>query len=312
MKKFVLKLFLFLLPVCLFLILNVMYKKTNYYKSREHNTYRFTQVPENIQLCNVGSSHGEVGFYWEDMQNINTFNFGISSQPFLMDYCILQQYSAKLARGAIVIIPISYFQITQIEEPLCWYTAYYKFLRKDLCVFWNNSDYLAYNLFPILSDHYFLKHMIFDIPKEQISRFYRRTIYPNPRKMTEYIDKKYLEWTNPLYEKGIEGFNYNLKHVSQIIDFCYLRGFTPVLVTTPIYEELNSRYAAKLFHFYRFIKTLQQKYPDIYYFDYSHHSSFSPRIELFMDGDHLNIHGAKLFTSMIMNDLKKAHLLDAY
>ena len=66
MKKLTLKLLLLILPVVVFMfMINARYISTNHWKA-ENNVWKFNFVPDDIQLANLGSSHGEYGFFYDD------------------------------------------------------------------------------------------------------------------------------------------------------------------------------------------------------------------------------------------------------
>jgi lysophospholipase L1-like esterase len=112
---------------------------------------------------------------------------------------------------------------------------------------------------------------------------------------------------------GEEGFSYNKAWVSKIIELCLAHDIQPVLITTPITSVLNTVYAErspKFFEtFYRFTRELQEAYPSVPYFDYSHDPRFENNFSLFFDGDHLNTAGAGKFTAIVVSDLQSRGLL---
>ena len=128
--------------------------------------------------------------------------------------------------------------------------------------------------------------------------------------LQEYCQKKHDGWRKN--EKGDEGYQLNLAEVCQLIKFCLDNGLQPVLVTTPITTVLNDIYAEDedfFTTFYNFIAEVQAQFPGVPYFDYSHDTDFSPKFELFTDGDHLNVYGARAFTARVVADLQNAGLL---
>ncbi len=310
MKKLVIKLaVLFFIPAFLFVTLNALYKQTNHWKQKDANTYRFLEVPDDISICNVGSSHGAMGFYWEGFPELAAFNFAIFSQRYYMDYMVLNQFKDHLEPGCIVLIPVLYFQITQHDNSvLRFYQAYYKFLRRTFFTSWDLGDYLKYGLFPILSEKDFLARIISDIPEEQISRFYGFDAFMEGEELLNYAEMKHALWTDPDEDKGEEGLLLNIAEISRIIDFCYEREWIPVLVTLPVTDTLNTVYTNKSPDFWmwfsRFTTGVQSLYPRIPYLDYSKDSRFIHDHTLFADGDHLNVNGAAQFTSIILEDLE--------
>lgn len=314
MRKLVLKLAL-LFGVLSFVlgILTVRYVSTNYWKA-ENNVWKFNSVPEGIQLANFGSSHGECQFKYEDFPQYTAFNFGVSGQRYFWDYGIMQQYSGNFAPGAVVMLPISYFGITsRLKDYSALRPRYYRFLEKQYFDQWSLPEAVRYKFLPVLSAGKNILRCFKDVPAESIDIFHTRTTYMDDETLMEYCQTKYEAWTNPENERGEEGYKQNLEEACLLVDFCLKNGLKPVLITAPITTILNDIYAEKspdfFPTFYRFIEDIQDRFPSVPYFDYSHDSEFSPEFQLFLDGDHLNVDGVKKFTARVMADLQAAGLL---
>ena len=311
MKKLALKLLLLILPVVVFMfMINARYISTNHWKA-ENNVWKFNFVPDDIQLANLGSSHGEYGFFYDDFSQYRTFNFAVNSQRYFWDYALLQQYIDSFAPNAVVLLLISYFAITgRAENYDELRPRYYRFLKKKYFDTWDLLDSIRYASIPFLSAGKNIKKCFDDIPPEDIDVFNSRTTYMTEAELQEYCQKKHDSWRKG--EKGDEGYQLNLAEVCQLIKFCLDNGLQPVLVTTPITTVLNDIYAEDedfFTTFYNFIAEMQAQFPGVPYFDYSHDTDFSPKFELFTDGDHLNVYGARAFTARVVADLQNAGLL---
>jgi len=317
-KKFFIKFsILFLSFILSGIILNLLYTRTNYWKTivapGVEETIKFKNVPKDIQLANVGSSHGLCSF---DYSNIpyKGFNFALSGQYFLYDYAILKQYVDRFSGNAVLLIPISYFQITRIKSDFQDQRArYYSFLRRKYMDFYSiqeKLEKLSYDLVPVLTAGDTFRFIFEDVvPSDE-------SIVMTESELIKYSIKKHESWTTDskyVFDAGKEGFIYNKSLVSQIIEFCYVHDIRPVLLTTPVTSVLNSIYNEKtpdfFDDFYRFINELQEVYPSLPYFDYSNDPRFENDFSLFRDGDHLNKVGAEKFTGIIITDLQASGLL---
>jgi hypothetical protein len=134
--------------------------------------------------------------------------------------------------------------------------------------------------------------------------------------LIKYCEEKHKSWTTDTkieFEAGEEGFAYNKQLAGQIIEFCYAHDIQPVLISTPVTSVLNKIYAERspdfFDTFYRFTRELQEYYPNLPYFDYSHDPRFEDDFPLFRDGDHLNIFGAEKFTAIVVSDLRASGIL---
>jgi len=290
--------------------LNFRYTNTNYWK----NTValeRFKNIPENIQLANVGSSHGLRSFDYSDVP-YRSFNFGLNSQRFLYDYAILKQYVNRFSRNAVLLIPISYFEITRIKSNFKDQRArYYRFLNKENMDYYSIQEKMLYTVVPVLTAGTTIKFII----KDQPPSTQELRVAKEPE-LTKYCINKHKSWTNDRMtdiETREEGFAHNKSLVSQMVEFCYAHDIQPVLVTTPITSVLNNIFWGKtpdfFGDFYRFTRELQEAYPSLPYFDYSHDPRFDNDFSLFRDGDHLNIDGAEKFTAIVISDLQASGFL---
>lgn len=318
MKKIVLYVFILVLPAIIaFLGLNFAYKQTNFFKSTYNNTDRFNHVPDRIQLCNVGTSHGCWGLKWEDYPELNAFNFASLAQPFYMDLIILKHFESKIEENAVVIIPLSFHQIYNYWKE-GYSETYHLFLSKKEYPYWRKKKYITTALFPVISSgiQSCLGYIRNDIPQDQMDRFHQDWVFTqwSEQEMRESIDKYGAQWffnqNAPFYENSYEK---NFDAVCKIVDYCYEHNWKPIFITVPVYSYFYETFGKIAPYqkngFYQFSADLLLKYPGIPYWDYSHDSEFSSNIELFFDDDHLNMYGAEKFTARIIEDLKKAGYL---
>jgi hypothetical protein len=302
---------MFLLVLPTIGILNFLYMKTNVWKNAISDVGKFETVPGNIQIANVGSSHGLCSFDYRDIP-YRSFNFALSSQRFIYDYAILQQYIDRFDKNAVLLIPISYFQITRIKTDFKDHRArYYQFLDKRYLDTYSVLEKLYLSI-PVLTAGYNLMCIIKDIPSE--SEVEIKTMAGD--ELVTYCENKHESWTTDTdmeVEAAEEGFAYNKQLVGQIIEFCYAHEIQPVLISTPITSVLNEIYAKRspdfFDTFYHFTRELQKYYPNLRYFDYSHDSRFEDDFPLFRDGDHLNTVGAEKFTAIVISDLRSSGIL---
>ena len=309
MKRFICKIFLFIVPVCaLFLLFNALYSRTNYWKSENHIN-KFTDMPYNLELGNLGSSHTCYGINYDVAPEVKAWNLANDSQRYFWDYGVLKQYIDHFAENAVIIIPISYFGVTGRGDYSGFRKRYYRILPKESMDYWSFKENLCYNTFPLLSAGVKTIHIFHDIPKAQMSLFYNRTAHLDGENLEKSCIDRHKGWTE-MDKDG--GYAENIREISAIIDLCYEHKLTPVLISTPITDVLNAIYAedeAFFPTFKQFSADLCEKYPAIRYFDYSHDERFSPNHELFADGDHLNNFGAEKFTKILVSDLQANGLL---
>lgn len=309
MKRFWIKLAVIILPfIFLLLILNFAFRKSYYWDVYYTEQFKFREVPNNIQITNLGSSLGFYGFVYDDFPQYNCFNFAVSWQHHKYNYCVLNQYIDNLTENAVVFIPISYFDITRIEdEPL---HKYYKILDRENFPDWSVKGYLNNDVFPFLFTKEPWKKIMMKKETSPVTMY--ETVNLSEAEVINSSKVMYETFTKDNgAEQGEKGFEYNINEVSKIIDLCYSKKLVPVLVGLPQIDKLNDLFEETDFFetFYRFTDTLQQKYPEILYFDYSCNEEYSSDWSLFFDATHLNSKGAKKFTAQVIEDLKNNNLL---
>jgi len=303
MKKFVLKLILFSgLILGSLVLLNSLYVRTEAYRTM-NDMEKFYHVPDNLEIVNLGSSHGLYAFDWSQEQ-INGFNFSLVSQDFYYDLKLLERFSNHLVENAIVLIPVSYFSFdTDREDKEGEFQKrngrYYSLLPPEEIYGFTIRDYLKNYLLPILSAGEKLTAIISEhTPENNLTKDFN--VY-------EY---------SQLTEKGIERaqrhlsliskkhFQENKKYLEELIEFSKDKGFEPILITTPTTEWYFGNFSDEfLDEFSSLVHSIAADYR-IPYLDYSQDQYFRRKPELFLDTDHLNMTGRKIFTRRVIDDLR--------
>ena len=94
MKRFFFKFIMMILLVSISLLgMNQAYIHTNAFRTM-NNIEKFENIPDNIEICNLGSSHGQNSFVYYVIEEVG-FNFALSSQDFYYDYQLLKKYSEE-------------------------------------------------------------------------------------------------------------------------------------------------------------------------------------------------------------------------
>lgn len=295
------------------LLLNARYVRTNWWKSENHIN-AFEDIPYNLELGNIGSSHTKYGIDWRAVPEIRAWNLALSSQPYFYDHAVLKNYIDHFAENAVVVICLSYFEIDRVPDYAPYRARYYRILPKDDLDSWSPKEDIVYRLLPVLSAGNNKIKIVHDIPPEQMSPYFNRDSYLDGDELYDFCVKRYKEFTTrQRTSTPQEDYAENIEKVSAIIDLCHAHRLRPVLITTSITDVLNAIYDEETPEFFttfrRFSDDLCERYPDVPYFDYSHDETFSARHELFADGDHLNNAGAALFTKTLVADLRRAGIL---
>lgn len=311
-KYFKINTLLLMLGVVLIVILGQIYR----YKIEDTN--KFLRIPNNLEVINLGSSHGLYSFKYP--KEVKGYNLGVSAQGPYYDSMILEKYKNKLQKKAIVFIPISTFTFYKGYETERFNDSYYSFLNFEQIYNGDRNSYLLKKNFPLLYNG----KSISGILKYIVSGILKRNFEPKGTtyKATQTKDEKIKD-----LERAVEGhlglneqnktrhnqpIEIGYSALKKMIDMCIENGFIPILVTTPqtyLYNEAvgEGRYSERL---YKNIEQLKSEYKnDILYWDYSHDKRFSDNLDLFFDSDHLNEKGAEMFTQIVLDELRNKGLL---
>ena len=310
MKKFLLKLFIYILiEAVIALGLNAVYLYSQSDNINSDIEAFAAGVPDNIQICNFGSSHGLFGFNYVDVREKYTcFNFALTGQSLLYDYRILQNYQDKIQKGAYVFICISYFSLFGKSESEDAHfasknTRYYKFLPRNLIIQfdWFTNIYVNY-LPSLIPDNLF----------SFIRNLFMRPVYVWDK--NDFQHNAAPEFTGQIlagkFDKNGKRIC-NQEAIRSLYDMIYLikeLGANPILVTTPLTHEYNDEVKNNdpnfLNEFHSLINEIVKK-TDVKYFDYSNDERYCNDYSLFMDSDHMNKNGARKFTNDLMrkNDI---------
>ena len=317
MKKLVIKLVIYIvLLTAIILTYNACYLHLS--------TNKFSaNVPDDIQLCNFGSSHGRRAFNYEDFKTRYVCsNFALTSQSILYDYRILQHYKDKIKSGAYVFIVASYFSFFGRPEAedtsfLSQNKRYYKLLPPDLILNYDWKTNMYINALPALSVES-LTELLYNL-------LLRKEIEVSGERFNDF-DEAYLHLATTSNDASIDAVKAYRRHIASRIDadgrrickkeafdsiypmikLCREIGAKPILVTVPFtrdYTDIIRKNDPNFFReFYSVIDEIRQK-TGIEYYDYGFDERFRNDYSLFMNSDHMNRKGARMFTRILLREV---------
>lgn len=277
--------------------------------SNEIDVYK--DMPETIQVCNVGSSHGKNSFnYSEWKEKLGCFNFALTSQRFQYDYRLLYNYSDRLEEGAVVFIPFSYFSLwgENDEERFDFESMnnrYYSILPPELIIRYDPWVDVCQHYLPILSAY----DDVIDVFKDTAfgngdsQSFGDNTINYETDVLTQYngqiMGNRDENGRLMLNEERVEA-------LYDIINLCKEKKVRPILITTPLtklftdyVDENNPEF---LEEFYQTIEAICDDM-GVEYYDYSRDLRICDNLDYFIDAHHLNEQGAVVFTNIVMKEI---------
>lgn len=266
------------------------------------------KIKSNKDVLVFGDSHAECSFYDKD----NTIqNFGANSEypnltllkvPYLM-----QNHSDKN-----IVISIGPHNISLHNEKLV-YERDSTGARLSKCWSIMDNNYLlnTYNELPIKTQLVLNLKKLCGAPNVGSNFNFKQTFKGGfyKGKDTSIIN------IQQAYRKHIGHFGTDVDYLKQnsttasrfindydqLIKYFLLNNNNVIVVGTPVHQNYyNLLLSEQIKNYKNYLKQLKVKYPSIKIFDYS---NLQYDDSCFLDSDHLNPKGAKLFTSMILKDI---------
>ncbi|TRW22978.1 hypothetical protein FMM05_14870 [Flavobacterium zepuense] len=302
MRKFLIKLNYFLIPVVLgWLLLEIFYRAVpnNYTEKNKHIRGSYNDC----QTLILGNSHTFYGLNPDDF-TAPAFNISNVSQTLFYDKLLFEKHVDSFAVLKNIIIPIEYSSLSHSDfHPELEWRKYFYEDQMDLDTQTiSDFDVKKYSLalvprfsLTIFSLREYLKSGTL---VECSTKGWRRQngvneLYNNP-KMAKIIADK--------HEDGSVDFRKNVQRLKNIIAACNKRGITVVLVTMPV----TSNYAANVNQQKLALITKEcsqlAKIKNVYYLNLFQDSLFQDTD--FYDTDHLNSGGAKKCSQLLDRFIK--------
>lgn len=298
----------FILSIILIISLYLISQLTKYYIQGDLLKLKnyLTLEKKSVKLVNLGTSHGMYGLLYSNI-DFSKINLARSVQSFYYDLELLKKYQDKLNKNAVIIIPISIFSFySHDRDNINQY--YVHLLKKEEILGVNTLKYYLSSNFSII----YPPSNIINIIKNKLAKIEKNIIYPRNLEK-EKIETESIETVE--IHLGISEKAYLIKNAEQdfinLIRYIEEKNWKYVLITTPfsyLYNENIEKYQPGAFkdRIYDNIKEVEKKLNKKFvYLDYSHDERFENHLEYFFDDDHLNEKGAKYFTEILLEDLKK-------
>lgn len=306
MKKFFIKSILF---ACI-VIVGIEICNWGYMRQDPYGTDQYKNIPDRINVCNLGASHSQCGFNYEDVSNdIGCVNFGNTSQSHTYDYLILQAYQDKLAEGGLAFITVSYPDFTgydEIEDNSfeSKNRRYYTFLPKEYIREYDTETAIRMKIVPCLYADTVNQIIVGLLDYHPIItseiRSTKEDAYENAQKtvQTHIVDNRFDENGNRVYNQK------EIDSLYKIIELCRSKDVTPVLITTPYTKEYTDAIKSTDMDYYNKFHDIIEKIQadtQVEYLDFSEDERFCEKYEWFIDSHHLNKFGAREFTNMLLS-----------
>lgn len=302
-----LKIVCFCIVLLLFLeLLNLRYMKT---KSPDYLD-KYDDIKSDIEISNVGSSHGLWGFCYEILEdNYHCFNFAMESQSLSYDYRLLEQYIENLKEGGTLFVTLSYFSFFWDEESQPDFeaknTRYYRVLKPEYIKEYSVMNDICYHYLPVLGSQEGVLKILAKKGKGEntgLDNWERTAEDLDVLKNAEAAVKRHITENRNSAGELVRNPD-EVAALYNIINLCKERDLRVVLITTPYLQEYNDQVPTDcLENFHTIIREIQCE-TNVEYYDYANDARFINNYKLFMNSDHLNKKGAIKFTSILWEEV---------
>lgn len=291
-------------------LLNIPYKKIDEQKYMEFHKYHAVGREYcEIQIANLGSSHGASDFLYDTVEGITLrgytcFNFANTSQSFDYDYGMLKEYGENMDVNSVLFLPVSYFsfnnEVPNASEAQAMSLRYYHFLSPE-----NIPDYDPYvdiitNRLPILSAGQDILKLFPDLDPVLIAHAEGEGI-----DAAEFARRSQERYSRHFDNKTEYFLPERTEELRAIIDYCKEHRITPVLITTPFSSYYNDLVSQDFLQEFRETITAIASDTGVNYYDYSHDERFGGNLQYFSDSDHLNQEGASCFMNILWSEVEE-------
>ena len=310
MKKFVKKVLLLIFVTLLFVsVVNFIYVR-NCNNTDSLETERFHHVPDEIEICNVGSSYGLYDFNYKEYENkYRCFNFAMNNQYPSYDRRIIEYYKNHLKKDCIVLIPLSdalLFGKNNNFQSIN--NRYYRFLPAESIINYDLTTALLIKYFPSLNTDiedlidtlFHPKQNEFKDFDESIDDYWQKEI--NEDIAIEDIENR----TGIRLLEDRNRYPQEIDEICNVINVCKENGAIPVLLVNPVCKDFYKIVEKMVPGFYQdhldIINEIISR-TGVDFYDYSDDERICEHYDLFRDSDHLNKNGAALYTKIIFDEV---------
>ena len=276
-----------------------------------NDTYKFHNIPDGIEICNFGSSHGLWAFDYE-VTELKGFNFALQAQTLEYDDRLLINYKDHLAEGAVVFIPVSYHSLYGPVECNIPYTdeknaRYYTILPRELIKDYDFRTDIFMHYFSSLTAGPDLIRTLGGRSHSNHDADWSTAITPEEAQDTAELVANSHILNEKLDNNGQRIINEEaIYSVKDMIKTCQELNCRPILITLPFlrnYNDAVENLDPNFYdNFYYLINEITEE-TDTEYYDYSKDERFCDSYDLFKDSNHLNRKGACLFTDILMKEV---------
>ncbi|WP_240035381.1 hypothetical protein [Neobacillus notoginsengisoli] len=282
--------------ILLFMPVN-KFVRDSYDYNINHEILAFKKQPYPVDIINLGASHSMYGYYFKPT-GLSHLDLALPAQTIQYDFKLLKEYGKYLKPGGVVIVSIS--QITFANSEAKHIGNYYKVLDRNEIEPFNLIDYYSYLYLPGTNSERFHSALA-----GKLKNFKWNSHQPWANNGKNYSGRKYTK-IEKQYQEAVENNNIerNVKQLREIVDYCSEKGYQVILTMEPVHQSYLEYFNEEVMNrlVFQYLKALKL---DVPFLNYMSDQRFVNKKEYFIDPDHLNREGRKMFSWIVYEDLKK-------
>ncbi len=305
--------FLVIVPIIVLISLVILFYKTNFYQNIIMPIKGYSKMPDGIGMINLGSTYSMYAFNAYKELNLNGFNCALPHHSLEMDNVVLRNYSSKLSPGCIVAIAVSACTCFYRYDINSDSSLYYYILKRSLIPYSSILKQVSSHAPYLRRPKVLLRFLKDKVLVKDITDYWdlSSTAEKEDLNMKQLADC----WIKMFGLKNLKSIDvgeqlmsiveFNLNQIDQIIQYCILNNFRPVLVVPPISQKLYHFFSEEFYSFFlgEKLRRFQHDY-NIRVFDYHNDPIFICNSRFFCDGGfRLNKRGSIIFMRRFLSDL---------
>jgi len=291
------------------ILLDRLTMRTNWYKNKIGDGAKFcTNIPINIEVCNLGSNSAKYAFDYEETNLIGR-NWALP-QTLSYDFRVLKNYFSYLKEGgATVLIPLCPFSscITDFKDDNYNY-KYYSFLHPILIV--NYSEVTSKKVLRFVDKPFQVSplksiiRIIHDIPNEILTIMNDQELEVDASSWIYGWKTQFniVNLDNEPSDYNMECIEKNAKLLNEMVEFCQERHLNPIIIIPPMSQALSLKLTNSFRENYIYSLIKKAGISNINFLNYLDDPKFIDS-GLYFNSYFLNRNGRKIFTAQVINDL---------
>jgi hypothetical protein len=264
----------------------------------------------------IGSAYCRYGIDFTDT-GINGYNLGFGSQFFYYTNKILLQYSKYCNTGSYVLIICADLVFAEVGKGLYESHRYYRVLDKKM---WNDEyslkGDLKYNILPIFFQPKLIKKCLLRLKGIDYNARYNKVIINelSEEEVKQSANNRCRDWVDqfglvntisPNLSSDLEKTFIKTRAIlEEMIDYCLSNNLKPILVVTPVSEQLNKNLSDEFIYSVLLKNIKIANTHNVPVMNYLRDKRFADFKLYHNNADFLNVTGRRLFTKILLSDIK--------